>query len=228
MPDAATAATDERNIDINDPRLQAEMVEANPDADFFELPPPPPDDRDYLVKVVLGEKGLIAKRQSRKGDATGRPTGPYYLNAALECVILDQDQPWDQAKLFENATSIIMQSSGTSLLHAILRALGYPALGRMPLTGPGSLAEHAISVFTSDATCMVSGNWEARTQLPDKTGDLEWVTVKKKMKNFPLIDPANPQAGHYPYVEVIDPTTRQPTGEMARAQFRISKFYQPS
>jgi len=217
MPD------DERNIDINDPRLQKEMVEANPDADFFELPPPPPDDQDYLVKVVLGEKGIVSNKQKRKGDAEGKPTGPYFLNVALECHILDPGQTWDNAKLFENATSIIMQSSGTSYLHAILRALGYPAVGKMPLAGPGSLAEHALSVFTSDATCMVSGKWEARAQ----TATGEWITVRKGMKNFPPIDPKDLAQGYSPYADIMDPITRRPTGEQARAQFRISKFYQP-
>jgi hypothetical protein len=220
MPDATV---DERNININDPRLQQEMVEANPDADFFELPPPPPDDRQYMVKVMLGDKGIVAKRQLRKGDADGRPTGPYYLNAAIDCHILDPDTPWDGRILYENATSIIMPSSGTSLLHAILRALGYPALGKMPLTGPNSLCEHVLGVLSSEPTCGVEGKWEARAK--DASGN--YYTVKKGMRNFPLINPHNPEEGYSPLVDVIDPVTRRPTGEQARAQFRISKFFQP-
>jgi hypothetical protein len=219
MPDEK----DERTIDINDPRLQQEMVEANPDADFFELPAPPPDDRAYIVKVMLGDKGIVASRQKRKGDVEGRPTGPFFLNAAIECHIMDPDQPWDNRVLYENATSIIMQSSGTSLLHAILRALGYPALGRMPLTGPGSLAEHTLGVFSSEPQCGVEGKWEARAQ--NAKGD--WITIRKGMKNFPLNNPSNPDEGYSPLVEILDPITRKPTGEYARAQFRISKFFQP-
>src|SRR6185437_4842434 len=162
-------------IDINDPLLQQEMVEADPEADFFEMPPPPPDDRDYQVKILLGERGVVAKRQKRKGE-NGQPTGPLFLNFALELRIIDPDQPWDGAPLFDNATSIIMQSSGTSLLLAILRAVGQPATGRMSLD---QLRDHALGVFASEPICSISGKWEA--QIKDQDG--KYKTVKKGMHN---------------------------------------------
>jgi hypothetical protein len=209
-----------KTIDINDPILLQEMVEANAEADFFELPPPPPDDRDYVVKVGLGDRGMTVKRQMRKGDADGQPSGPLFLICALENRIIDADQPWNDAPLFDNATSIIMGSSGTSLLHAILRALGHPALGRMNLS---ELRDHALSVFSSELTCGVGGKWEASVKKEDGTG--KYKTIRKGMKNFPLIDPADPNSGHYPYADVIDPDTKKATGETVRAQFKINRYF---
>lgn len=204
---------DQDVIDINDPLLQQEMVEADPDADFFEMPPPPPDDRDYQVKILLGERGVNVKRQTKKTDQPGHPTGPLFLNFALELRIMDPDQPWDGAPLFDNATSIVMQSSGTSLLHGILRAVGQPAAGRMDLA---ALRDHALGVFASEPTCLISGKWEAQA----KDQDGKYKTVKKGMKNFPLIDPSHPELGHSPYAE------DKQTGEAARAQFRVNKYFQ--
>jgi hypothetical protein len=209
-----------KTIDINDPMLIQEMIEANPDANFFELPPPPPDDREYIVKVGLGDRGMTVKRQMRKGDMDGQPSGPLFLICALENRISDPDQPWNDAPLFDNATSIIMGSSGTSLLHAILRALGHPALGRMDL---GTLRDHALSVFSSELTCGVTGKWEASVKREDGSG--KYRIIRKGMKNFPLIDPADPNSERYPYVEVIDPDTKKPTGEMVRAQFKINQYF---
>lgn len=207
-------------IDINDPLLQQEMIEADPEADFFELPPPPPDDRDYQAKILLGERGVNVKHQKMSGDKDGQPTGPLFLIFALELRLIDPGQPWDDAPLFDNATSIVMRSSGTSLLHAILRAVGVPAMGRMTLA---ELRDHALGVFASEPVCLVSGKWEA--QIEDPPGSKNYRAVKKGMKNFPLIDPAHPELGHYPYAEVFDPVTKQNTGEMARAQFRVNKYF---
>jgi len=215
MPDVKT-------IDINDPLLQAEMVEANPEADFFELPPPPPDDRDYMVKVGMGDRGMTVKRQMRKGDAEGNPTGPLFLIVALENRIIDPDQIWNDAPLFDNATSIIMNSSGTSLLHAILRALGHPALGRMNLS---ELRDHALSVFSSELTCGVSGKWEASIEDQNPKAKKKYRIVRKGMSNFPLIDPAHPELGYSPYAEVIDSDTKRPTGDTVRAQFKINRYF---
>src|SRR6202162_542536 len=109
---------DPTTIDINDPILQQEMIEADPEADFFEQPPPPPDDREYQAKILLGERGVSVKYQKMNGDPDGRPSGPLFLSFALENRLIDPDMPWNDAPVFDNATSIVMRSSGTSLLHA--------------------------------------------------------------------------------------------------------------
>jgi hypothetical protein len=213
-------------IDINDPALQQEMIEADPEADYFALPPPPPDDRDYQVKIMLGSNGLVAKRQQRTEDHNGARTGALFLSAALDLTIIDPGQPWDGARVFDNPNSIIMQRSGTSLLHAILKAVGAPALGRMPLLGPGSLYEHTLGVIASEPVCMISGHWLAQVEDPTAlTNKDRWRTVRKGMQNFPLLDPAHPELGHSPYVPVIDPVTKKETGEEIRAKFKVTSYF---
>lgn len=211
-------------IDINDPILQQEMVEADPEADYFELPPPPPDDREYQVKVLLGERGLSVKRQERKGDQDGQRTGPLFLNVSLEDRIVDPGQPWDNAACFDNATSIVMQNSGTSKLHSILRVVGAPAMGRMDLA---ALRDHTIGVLAGEPLAVITGKWEA--QVKDENAKGGYRTVLKGMKNFPLIDPEHPELGHSPWAEDrirMDPKTRQQigTGEMVRARFQVDNY----
>jgi len=217
MPDAKDI------IDINDPILQQEMVEADPDADFFEQPPPPPDDREYQFKLGLGEGGVTVKHQERKGDSNGQRTGPLFLNFNLEVRVVDPGQPWDNMPTQDYATSIVMQSSGTSKLHSILRAVGAPALGRMDLA---ALRDHALGVFASEPLCFGQGQWEARA----KDGDGSYRTVRRGMKNFPLVDPQHPELGHSPWIEDavhVDAKTRAQvgTGEIVRAYFRVNKYF---
>jgi hypothetical protein len=198
------------------------MIEADPEADYFELPPPPPDDQQYQVKVLLGDGGVTVRRQERKGDLNGQRTGLLFLNFALELRIVDPGQPWDNAACFDNATSIVMQNSGTSKLHSILRALGAPAMGRMDLA---ALRDHALGVLAGEPTAVITGKWEARAKDQDGT----YRTVLKGMKNFPLLDPEHPELGHSPWAEDrvrMDPKTRQQigTGEMVRARFQVDNY----
>lgn len=210
---------EKNTIDINDPMLQQEMVEANPEADFFEPPPPPPDDREYQVRLILGERGIQVKRQYRKGVDEGAPSGPLYLNVHIEERIVDPDQPWDNRTLNENATSIVMQSTGTSALHTILRACGCPALGRMSLM---ELKDHTLNALAGEPLAVISGRWEAQVEDSDpKTGEKVYRTICKGMKHFPMIDPRDPSLG-YSNIAVD-----KRTGEEARAQFRVQRYRLP-
>ncbi len=206
-------------IDINDPLLQQEMIEANPDADFFEPPPPPPDDREYQVKVMLGDRGVVVRRQRKKDETDANASGPLYLNFHLEERIIDPDQPWDNMPVYDNATSLVMGSNGTSALHTILRALQMPARGQMSLA---QLKDHVLNVLAGEPTTVILGKWEAQVEdgvLPN--GKTNYRTVKKGMKNFPLIDPSNPALGHSHYIE------DKATGEVCRAQFRVERYRLP-
>jgi hypothetical protein len=233
----------EQKIDnINDPRLQQEMVEADPDADLYEVAAPPPDSQPdgmpitYQVKLILGSDGLTAKQQFRDGDAEGRPSGAYYLNVSIEAYIIDPGGPFDNWVLYENNATSLLQvkrgakqnsdgPSGTSTLHTILRSVGYPMLGKVPLTGPGSLAEHTVGVLSSEPVCGITGRWEASCPNPySKSRKDKYRDVCLGMKNFPLVDRNNPDLGHSPLVDIIDPITRVATGQ-ARAKFKIRRFF---
>lgn len=208
---------DKEVIDINDPILQQEMVEADPEADYFEMPPPPPDDREYQVKLLLGEKGPMVKRQERKGDSNGERTGPLFWNFPLELHFIEPGQPWDNDVCFDNATDIVMQRSGTSKIHSILRSLGSPAMGRM---SKAELRDFVLGVLAGEPIGIITGKWEASVKMDDGTYRL----VLKGMKNFPLIDPQRPELGHSPWAEdrvKFDHKTKQQvgTGEMIRARF---------
>jgi len=206
MPDVDT-------IDINDPALQQEMVEADPEANFFEAPPPPPDDREYEVRIVCEEAPKIA-RQAKKGEQKGKGTGPLYANFSLTLRIVAPNEPWDNQPVFDKATSMVMENSGTSRLHSILRAVRAPALGRMTLR---ELIDHATNVFATEPTAFIEGEWESSIEAPgnkraDKGG---YVRARRGMQNF-VKDDTKPSG----YNHVWDDPELGP----APAKFRVTNY----
>jgi len=204
-------------ISINDPELLKEIVEADPEADFFEAPPPPPEG-DYMVKLFLGQKGIVIRRQKRKdvdqGDAR---TGPLHVAVWMDVHILDPGQPWDDTTCSYFADSIISdrkkrpgQPLGTSKLHTILRAVNQPAIGAMSLP---ELLQHTQSVLASEPTCGARGQWVAKAGKEE-----DYRIVLTGMNNFPLLDPQHPEFGHDH--NIIDPKTNQ----AVRAYFNILSF----
>jgi hypothetical protein len=198
-------------IDINDPRLQQEMVEANPDANFFDPTPPPPDDRELQVVVRVDDEGPSAKKQAKRGDPQGGPfTGPLVVSFPLVLQVVDPGQPWDAQYIYDNASSGISDAKGTSRLHTILRALGAPALGNMSLA---QLRDHAINVFSTEPTAFITGEWEARCEDPKARGG--WRTCCRGMKNFPK-DETKPTGFDHIYVDTK-------AGKVA-GRYRVSNY----
>lgn len=221
MPDetnqsaAAAVASDKLTYDINDPALQHEMVEADPEKDFFELPVPPPDGR-HRVRVLLGERNITIKRQAKKGERKDAATGPFFVNAEIENRIDSPNEYGDGMPVFDYATSIIMASSGTSRLHGILRAIQAPAPARLSIQ---DLARHVVNTLASEtATAEVETIWEAQVK-ETKNGVDSYRTVCKGMKNFPPDDTS--PTGYSPIA--IDKVT----GQECRARAQVVRYYLP-
>jgi hypothetical protein len=197
-------------IDINDPQLQSEMVEANPDANFFDPPPPPPDDRELQMVITVSDEGPSAKKSFRRGDPEGKPSGPLVVSFPLILRVVDPGQPWDNIAVYDNASSNVSDNKGTSRLHTILRALGAPALGAMSLA---QLRDHAANVFSTEPTAWVEGEWEARVEDPKARGGYR--TACRGMKNFPK-DESKPSGYDHIFVD-------SKAGKVA-ARYRVNNY----
>lgn len=197
--------------DINNLELMNEVVEVDGSVDseqFFQ--PPLPDDGVHDAIIKLGNRGLKIERQ--KDKQTKNRTGPAFINAHFAIQLLnDNGEPGIMC--FDNPTSIVMQSSGTSRLHAILDILGDPAPPRCTF---GELIEHTERALAQDARCQVVTQWEAQIEDPPGT----YRDVKKGQKNFPqLVDEHGQPNGKFD-PEILDPKT----GQKVRAVARVVRF----
>jgi len=176
----------------------------------------PVGDGRHTVIVLLGERGITIKRQAKKGERKEDASGPFFINAELENTVQNPTGYGDGMKVFDYATSIIMQSSGTSRLHGVLRAIGAPAPARLSIQ---ELARHVVNTLASEtATCEIESQWEAQIK-ETKNGRDEYRTVCKGMKNFPPDDTS--PTGYSPIA--IDKIT----GQECRARAQVVRYYLP-
>ena len=103
-------------LDPNDPRLVSEDLAANPDADAYAQPAPPPD-RLYRVKLKL-----VPKDDGRGGKADflpklwGKPPGQAVLVAGIEASIIDPSGKYDGLKAYDfNVSTFIGRDSATKV-----------------------------------------------------------------------------------------------------------------
>jgi len=106
-----------QSVDIFDQSLATEEIELNPESNAFAFPPPPPESGNpYRVKLLKGQKGWQ--------QYPGKNGKPGYLATDIECRIIAPDTAYDDRPLFENfASTMLMQSSGTSRVAGILKAI---------------------------------------------------------------------------------------------------------
>jgi hypothetical protein len=197
--------------DINETDLLRQEVETDSSADpnkFFA--PPLLDDGEYDAVLEVGDRGITVTQQ--KDKSTQQKTGPAFLTIHLHAKTVDAA---GNAGLgaFDNPTSIVMQSQGTSKLAVILQLIGVNIPGRCSL---GELKELAERALAQSPRIKITTRWEAQVKLADGT----YQTVRTGQRNFPPeLDGEGKPTGRYS-PEVTDPKS----GLSATAQVRIQKY----
>lgn len=208
--------------DINNLDLLNESVEVSGDVtpeSFFS--PPILDDGEHEAILHLGDRGIKADRQADK--VTGLKTGPGYLNVHLQAKTVD-DAGNERIGCFDNPTSIVMQSVGTSRLHMILDAAGHKAPNNISL---GELKEHTELALAQSPKVKIATQWEASAKVEtqgqaDASGTAigKYYTFLKGQKKFPpVLDENGNPTGKF-QTQVQDPKT----GLVGNAQVRIVKY----
>src|SRR5258708_2518726 len=102
-------------VDINDLGLVGAEVTVNTEGDPFVQPPPPPDGLHLIAMQPLD-----AKKWEKRVDKRDKP---YYM-CNLELRLVEPGgSMYDNWPVFDRASTMIMQSSGTCRIEGILRAL---------------------------------------------------------------------------------------------------------
>ena len=205
--------------DLNDLRLLQEPVvvdgDVSPD-DFFS--PPLPDDGDHLAVLHMGDRGL---RVSRQKDDQGNRTGTPFLNVHIQAKIIDDKTGEEGISVFDNPTSIVMPSSGTSRLHMILAACGNPA---PPRTTLGDLKQHVEVALAQSPKCLITTQWQAQVNRGTQEKP-DYQTVCSGQRKF---QPERDGAGEVVPNKFDPEVTDVKSGTKVRAQARITRFGLPT
>ena len=204
-------------VDINSLDLLNEVVEVDGAAsseEFFN--PPLPDDGEHAVVLALGNRGVKADRQWEGDGKNRKRTGSGFLNIHLQLKALKDTGGEGGTIAFDQLTTIVMESAGTSRAHAAFDLAGFKlherTLGGLMHEIENSIAQHPkVGIVT---------RWEAQVNRGTKESP-NWENVCVGQKNFPaLLDADGNATGKYS-PEVIDPKSGTP----CRAQIRVVKYY---
>ena len=204
------------STDINQLDLMQEIVEVDAGAsseEFFN--PPLPDDGEHAVVIALGNRGVKADRQWEGEGKSRKRTGAGFLNIHLQLKALKDTGGEGGTIAFDQLTTIVMESAGTSRAHAAFDLAGFKLQER---TLGGLMHEIEAAVAQHPKVGIVT-RWEAQVNRGTKE-NAQWDTVCTGQKNFPPLLDANGNATGKYNPEVIDPKSGQP----CRAQVRVVKY----
>lgn len=136
-------------VDINDLQLADEQVDVNGDADAF-AGPPPPDDGDHRAKLSLGKRAVTSGK-SKNG-------GLFYMVDVNAKIIAGA---FENRILFDNASTMVMQNTGTSRMAGIMKALGETISGRTSIV---ELTRNFVAKLTGEPEVIVQSQWTAYCQ----------------------------------------------------------------
>lgn len=167
------------NVDINDLSLETAPMVVDAEADAFRFPPPPPKGI-YPVRLALQNAENLAKAWSGKAGNDGAVR---FLWCKLELRVT-ADGPYKDRPMFDQASTMVMQSSNTSKVAGILKELG-KAQDVAQCKDHREIAKLFTNVLSGGPECEVQIDWEARRRKDDNT----YETVCRGMDRFPpLLD----------------------------------------
>lgn len=163
-------------IDINDPTavLPDDEITLDPDADAFSGPPPVPDGT-HLASLGLGQRGF----QQGTTDE-----GINYVMAHIEARVIAEGEPFNNFPVFDTASTMVMESTGTSRIAGILGALSVKVPSR---TTVKQLAQSLAKELEGRPQVKITTKWEGfctDCENEKKPGKLGKVVVRGQ-RNFP-------------------------------------------
>jgi hypothetical protein len=206
-PDTDDVAVDDAaqsSVDLDDPSLLQQELDADPTADAYASPPPVPKGwyrvklKSLEVKKKSGEKAPYAVYEEMDYSTPGSPkpvinpkTGKpqAYVSTALEARIQDPGGSYDNVPVFDRfVDSRINRRTKAMKILTVLSALRQKA--PTPYQAK-TLIETLLKALASEPECDVEIDWEGQ---PSQSANEAIKAAKEKaprlkgMHNFPLVD----------------------------------------
>jgi hypothetical protein len=173
-------------LQLEDEELDLDVM-ADPDARTV-----PPEGK-YVVKLGFNASNGSSFTQGK--DRRGRS----FIMANLMATIIADGKPWNNCRIFDSRSTLVLDSSGTCGLMAIPRALKVKVPAKTTKT---ELVKLVRAQLEGEPLVGVEVQWQSRYQ--DENG--AWKTFRKGMRNYPqkLDDNGNPTGHHIPEAEAPD------------------------
>lgn len=162
-------------IDINDPTavLPDDEIELDPQGDAFAGPPPVPDGV-HKAKLLLGPQGVSVGKTDQ---------GTAYIMVQIEARVLAEGESFDNFPVFDTASTLVQESTGTSRVSGVLGALGIAVPARIRLS---DLARMLTDALEGSPLVTIKTQWEGYCgtcpgKKPGKIGRV----VLRGQKRFP-------------------------------------------
>lgn len=208
-------------VDLNDMSLMDEVIEVDgtvTSEEFFN--PPLPDDGEHQVVLKLGNRGIKIERQFNK--ETKRRDGQGFLNVHLQLASVKENGSVGGTIGFDNCSSLVMPSVGTSRVHMAFDGSVGPDGSPMTLPARATLGELKTAIETAISQgprSFVTTQWLAQVNRGTKDSP-DYQDVLKGQKNFPKrLDADGNETGRYE-AEVADPKSQT----VCRAQVKVLKY----
>jgi len=112
-------------LDPNDPRLVSEELNANPEADAYAQPAPPPDGK-YRVKLKLAQKDVNGQKVDFAPALWGKAPGQAVFVTGIEASIIDPTGKYDGLKAYDFNVSTFVGRDNATKVTTILGKLRKP------------------------------------------------------------------------------------------------------
>jgi len=184
-------------IDLNMMEQEDELLSIDPNADAFAMPAPPPDG-EYVMRMTIN------KNNSPTGFVGGKDKNDRaYISADFLLTVVKEGSDLNGRTVFDNASTMVMQSSGTCKMAGILKQALKQDVPRN--IGRQELARKFQAALVGEPLIGVEIQWQARSQQADG----KYKTIARGMKKFPprVDDEGNPTGDFHAYVK--DPNTQE-------------------
>jgi hypothetical protein len=160
----ATPSDEAQNLlDPNDPRLVSEELNANPDADAYAQPAPPPDGK-YRVKLKLAKKKSGNDEVDFTAALWGKAPGQAVFVLGIEAGIIDPTGKYDGLKAYDfNVSTFVGRDNATkvtTVLSKLRRPDGTPWVVPHTRLSPKGWIELLVKALAGEPELGIESQWE--------------------------------------------------------------------
>jgi hypothetical protein len=231
-PNGAPVPSDEPQdlIDPNDPALVSEDLAANPDADAYAAPAPPPDGK-YRVKLkLIRSKDSAGQEVDYLPKLWGKNQPQKVYVAAVQASIIDPSGKYDNLSAYDyNVSTFIGRDSATkvtTIVSKLRKADGSPWVPPHTRMSPKAWMETLVKALAAEPEAGIESQWEYSCQECGKAAKKAGTDYPRSvtgMHKFPEEKDRTKRAAGQAYSPEMK-CDRVPAHGYGRARITIARF----